>query len=47
MNSVSSAAQGGGINIFAAFSGKNKGTIQFKSIRDVHEVVQFYHILFE
>lgn len=44
---VSSAAQGGGINIFAAFSGKNKGAIQFKSIRDVHEVVQFYHTLFE
>lgn len=44
---VSSAAQGGGINIFAAFSGKKKGTIQFKSIRDVHKVVQFYHTLFE
>lgn len=44
---VSSAAQGGGINIFAVFSGKNKGTIQFKSIRDVHKVVQFYHTLFE
>ena len=44
---VSSAAQGGGINIFAAFSGKNKGAIQFKSIRDIHKVVQFYHTLFE
>ena len=44
---VSSAAQGGGINIFAVFSGRNKGAIQFKSIRDVHKVVQFYHTLLE
>ena len=44
---ISSAAQGGGLNIFASFSGKYKGAIQLKYIADVHEVIQFYHTLFE
>ena len=43
---ISSAAHGGA-NIFQAFTGMSKGSINFSQISDVHKVLKLYHSVFE